>query len=390
MVQLALDQPIDTLRVEKMVAKGQRVAVLVDDHTRKTPIQRMLPPLLDRLDAAGVREADICIVLALGSHRAMNTVEVESKLGGDIASRYEIINTSGSDRSHFKDLGSTSNGIPLCVHRRVAEADARIGLGSITPHMDAGFSGGAKILLPGVCCDQTIDAFHLRSALSQWNPLGDANAVLRLDLEQAVTELAPLDFVLNSIPTLAGDCYMVVAGHPVHAQRTGAGYARRVFQALARRKYPVVLACCHPYEHDLWQSMKGLWCGDLLTADGGSLILLTAAREGSQQTPLLPGYIGADPQNLMRSLDSGAAADLKSAATGLMVSHIKERIHISLVSDGLTRTEVQLMGLSYFKSVEGALEQAVGGLQPAEKTGSIGVIPEAGLVLPVIDHQAVE
>lgn len=388
LIEAALDRPIGTTRVEQIVTSGQRVAILVDDHTRKTPIQQLLPQLLERLISAGIRDGDICIVLALGSHRAMNAVEVESKLGAEITSRYEIINTSSSERDEFKNLGTSSNGIPLYIHHRVAEADVRIGLGMITPHMDAGFSGGAKILLPGVCSDQTVDSFHIRSAYLQGNQLGDANAVLRNDLEQAVAELAPLDFILNVIPTLNDGFYTCIAGHPVNAHRAGAAFAQEVFQAPAKRKYPIVLACCYPYEHDLWQSMKGLWCGDLLTADGGSLVLLTYAREGSRATPRLPEYIGADLDILKHVLNSGTIADPKSAATGLMVGHMKERIHISIVSAGINRTDTRLMGLSYFKSVEEALEQAIRCLHPADVTGSLGVIPNAGLVLPVVDSQA--
>jgi nickel-dependent lactate racemase len=345
----------------------------------------MLVALLERLHSAGARREDICIVIALGSHRTMSTSEIEGKLGAEIASRYEIINTPSSESGQFKYLGTATNGIRVWVHQRVAAADRRIGVGMITPHMDAGFSGGSKILLPGVCNDQTIDDFHLRSADVGGNPLGDEDAVLRHDLEQAVSELVPLDFILNSIPTLNGGFFTCVAGHPVSAHRIGARWARKVFQAPARRKYPVVLACCHPYEHDLWQSMKGLWCGDLLTADGGSLVLLTYAREGANSTPTLPEYIGTDPKHLIAGFSAGTLFDPKSAATGIMVGWIKERIQISLVTHGLERTDARLMGLSYFKSVEEALELVVRRLPPSQRAGSIGVIPNAGLVLPVTE-----
>ncbi len=388
LIHKALNNPIDTPRIEQIAKPGQQVAILVDDHTRKTPARRMLYQLLERLESAGIREREICIVLALGSHRAMNACEVEDKLGEEIASRYEIVNTPGSDRAEFRHLGTASSNIPVWIHHRVTDADIRIGLGMITPHMDAGFSGGAKIVLPGVCNDLTVNAFHVRSAYLTGNPLGDANAPLRRDLESAVAELAPLDFILNAIPTLHDETYTCVAGHPVKAHRVGAVYARKVFQASARKKYPIVVAGCYPYEHDLWQSMKGMWCSDLLTADGGSLVLLTTAKEGTRATPNLPGYIGMDPESLLADLASGSAVDQKSAATGVMVGRMKQRINISLVSGGLNRTDARSMGLTYFKSVEEALEQAAGRLQPADLQGSIGFIPYAGLVLPLVDSRS--
>lgn len=384
-IQFALDHPIGAPRIENLAAAGQKVAILVDDHTRKSPTREMLGHLLVRLDTAGVRQIDICIILALGSHRSMSKDEIELKLGAEIAARFEIVNTPSSQSDEFKYLGTTNNGIPVSIQRRVAEADLRIGLGMITPHMDAGFSGGAKIILPGVCSDQTIDAFHMRSAYQQANPLGNENCALRLDLESAVAGLTPLDFIINSIPTINDGFHACVAGHPVTAHRAGVKLARDVFRATARKTYPVVLACCYPYEHDLWQSIKGLWCADLLTADGGSLVLLAYASEGAQQTPLLLEYIGSDPSHLMRRLVSGGCDDPKAAATGIMVGRIKQRIRISLVSHGLDRTDARLMGLPYFKSVQDAVGHAVGRLQPTDKPDSIGVIPNAGLVLPVIE-----
>lgn len=384
LIQSALDHPINAPKIEHIAAAGHKVAILVDDHTRKSSARQMLSHLLGRLAAADVSQADICIVLALGSHRPMSAAEIEGKLGAENAARYEIVNTPSARPDEFVYLGTASSGIPIHIHRRVALADLRIGLGMITPHMDAGFSGGAKIVLPGVCSDQTIDAFHMRSAYLQANPLGDENCALRLELESAVARLAPLDFILNSIPTLDHGLYACVAGHPVSAHRAGVKRARDVFQAATRRRYPIVLAACYPYEQDLWQSMKGLWCGDLLTADEGSLVLVTYAGEGSQQTSLLPGYIGADPDHLMHSLVSGNCQDPKSAATGIMVGRIKRRIQISIISQGLNRTHAQLMGLSYFKSVQEALEHAARRLHPTNRPASIGVIPNAGLVLPVI------
>lgn len=388
LIQNALDNPIDTPRIEQIAKPGQQVAILVDDHTRRTPARQMLSRLLARLVSAGIRQREICILLALGSHRAMEPEEVEDKLGKEIASRYEIINTPGTELAEFRHLGAASSDIPVWAHRRAAQADLRIGLGTITPHMDAGFSGGAKIVLPGVCSDETVNAFHARSAHLPGNPLGDVNAPLRRDLESAVAELAPLDFILNAIPTLNHQTYTCVAGHPIKAHRIGAAHAGKVFQISVRRRYPIVVAGCHPYEHDLWQSMKGLWCGDLLTADGGSLVLLTSSTEGARATPRLPGYIGMDPEALLSDLDSGRAADQKSAATGVMVGRMKKRIEISLVSSGLNRTDARSMGLSYFKSAEQALEQAAERLQPADLKGSIGIIPYAGLVLPLVDSRS--
>ncbi len=384
-IEQALNQPIASLRLEQIVRRGMKVAILVDDHTRKTPIELMLPLVLERLHSAGVAREDIQIVIALGSHRPMSAAELNAKLGADICQNYCIDNTPCSQVEELQFLGVSANGIPAWVKRVVMQAEVRIGLGMITPHMDAGYSGGAKIVLPGVCGEKTVDAFHARSADLAGNPLGDVNTPLRHHLEQFVSERAPLDFIVNVISTLEGDVFRCVVGHPVTAHRVGVTHARRVFGAHARRRFRVVLANCYPYEQDLWQTMKGLWCGDLLTADGGDLIVVSQAGEGYQAYPRLPEYIAAEPENLKSLLDREKVSDLKSAATGVMLGRMKKRIRISLVSPGLSAEDARQMGFGYYPSEESAIEEIVNRLPSDERRGSVGVLTHAGLVLPLIN-----
>lgn len=387
-IEEALDHPIASATLEDTAQKGGKFAILVDDHTRQTPIALLLPRVLQRLHSAGVAREDIQIIIALGSHRPMREDELDAKLGKDVLTGYRIDNSPCTEMEGMQFVGISANGIPAWIKRSILEANVRIGLGMITPHMDAGFSGGAKIVLPGVCGEQTVDAFHARSADLPGNPLGEVDAPLRLHLERFVSERAPLDFIVNLVVTLDEEVYRCVAGHPVTAHRAGVIFARQVFGACARQRYPVVLANCHPYEHDLWQSMKGLWCGDLLTADGGDLILVTQAREGYQAYPRLPEYIAAEPEGLKLMLDNGRVGDAKSAATGIMVGRMKKRIRISLVSQGITADEASQMGFGYYPSEEAALEDIINRLPTSKRKGSLGVLPYAGLVAPIINKGA--
>lgn len=382
-VRDALENPIGSLHLDLIAKAGQKVAILVDDHTRKTPVQHILPQLLGRLHSAGIKEADIAIVIALGSHRRMTSEEIKAKLGAQIADQYRISNTpvsSRGDRVHVGNFGST----PAWIDRIVAEADLRIGLGMITPHMDTGYSGGAKIILPGVCSDRTVDAFHVRSVDLPGNPLGDITAPLRLELERFVADHVPLDFIINVITSPNGEIYHCVAGHPVAAHRSGAAYARQAFGVKVKRRYPIVVAACYPYEQDLWQSMKGLWCGELLTADEGTLILLTRAIEHHVGYSDLPACISRDPEELRQSLAAGNAASLKEAATGIMVGRMKLRIHIALVSSGLTTNDASMMGMDYYDTVDAAIDTAVNQLPRSDRRGSVGILSHAGILLPLL------
>ncbi len=310
--------------------------------------------------------------------------EIDERLGPEIAACYTVVNVAASRSEEMVYLGTSDDGIPAWVNRAVAEAGLRVGLGMITPHLDAGWSGGAKIILPGVCGAATVDAFHAASAFVTGNRLGDVAAPLRQSLERFVAEHVPLDFIVNAVPTLDGGLYQCVAGDPVQAHRAGVAHARQVFGAAIARRYPVVVAACSPYDIDLWQSIKGAWCGDLLVQPGGSLVLVTAAVEGNSNYPLVAAYAGQDPDALRRSIAGGQAGDAKQAATGAMWGDLRRRVRLALVSDGLTAADAAAMGIVFHSTVDSAVTAAVARLDGAARAGSVAFVPKAGVVLPMV------
>ncbi len=383
MIRAALRRPVGCRPLGQLVERGRRMAVLVDDYTRKTPVAQFLPLVLEELRSAGVAQDDILLVVALGTHRPMTRVELDAKLGPAISRQYRVINTPSTNDAEMVFLGTSSAGIPAWVNRWVADADIRIGLGMITPHMDAGFSGGAKIVLPGVCSSRTVDAFHAASAFLPYNQLGNVRAPLRRNLEQFVAEQVPLHFIVNVILTTDGKLYQCVTGHPVKAHRAGVRYARAVFGTRIRKRYPVVVANCYPYDVDWWQSSKGVWGGDRMTADGGTLIILTAAPEGNSSYPLVPGYIGRDPEELKHEIASGLALDAKQAATGALFGMLRRRINLVLCSRGLSPADAEAMRMPYYVSVDRAVSDSVARLPEHERRHSVGVAPQAGILLPM-------
>jgi lactate racemase len=290
------------------------------------------------------------------------------------------------------------------VQCAVVEADLRIALGMITPHMDAGFSGGAKMILPGVCGARTVEAFHARSADdfgspqgNRDNPLGHPQPPLRLALEAFVQERIPLHFILNLVLNREHEVFQCVAGDAILAHRRGVDFAMQAYSAPVRRRYPLVVANCAPYQQDLWQSCKGLWCGDLLCEEGGTLIWATQAPQGWQGYPHLPEYIGCQPEELKARLDAGKAASPGEAATGVMIGRMKARKRIILASpslatpglakpssatSGLNSSDARRMGLEYYNSVTEAVLCAVQRLPEPARFGCLAIIPQAGVTLP--------
>jgi nickel-dependent lactate racemase len=363
---------------------GLKVAVIVDDHTRRTPLRHMLPPVLTALRAGGVAREDTRIVIALGTHRPMTGREINERLGPEVAALYTVVNVAASRSEEMVYLGTSDDGIPAWVNRAVAEADLRVGLGMITPHLDAGWSGGAKMSLPGVCGVATVDAFHAASAFVSGNRLGDVAAPLRQSLERFVAEHVPLGFIVDAVPTLDGHLHQCVAGDPVQAHRAGVAHARQVFGAAITRRFPVVVAGCSPYDIDLWQSIKGAWCGDLLVQPGGSLVLVTAAVEGNSNYPLVAAYAGQDPDALRCSIAGGQAQDAKQAATGAMWGDLRRRVRLALVSDGLKPADAAAMRIAFYSTVDSAVTAAVARLEGAARAGCVAFVPQAGVVLPMV------
>ncbi len=366
--------------------------VIVSDRTRRMPLRHMLPRVLNELAQAGVPAAGTRIVIALGTHRPMTNAEITAHLGPEIAGRYEIVNTPVYDATGHVYLGETAAGIPAWVNRAVAEAGLRIAIGMITPHLDAGWSGGAKALLPGVCGERTVHAFHAAAArtsgLGSANPLGNVAAPLRVSLERFVAERVPLHFIVNAVVTLDEDLYRCVTGDAIAAHRAGVAHAATVYGAAVLHCYPVVVANCAPYDVDLWQSIKGAWAGGMVVEEGGTLVLAAAAPEGHSNYPLVPGYSAADPDGLRAAIVAGRVDDAAQAITGVLWAELRRRCRVALVSQGLTAADAAAMGFACYPTIEAAVADAVRRLPEPRQPACVAVIPRAGIVLPLVSPAA--
>jgi len=314
----------------------------------------------------------------------MTQAEIISKIGPDVAQTYNIVNTSCSNENETVYMGTSSSGIPAFLNRAVADADVRIGIGMITPHMDAGFSGGAKIILPGVCGTPTVEAFHSRQAEIQGNQLGIENAPLRLDLEAFVGERVGLDFIFNVVMDSQGSLYGCVAGHFVEAHRAGVVIAKEVYGTSVPKRYPLVISNAFPAQMDLWQSIKGIASGELMVRDGGTLILVTHCREGNKTHPLYPEYIGTELNDLLDLLKDGKAEDPVACALAAPICRVKQRIKVAVVSRGLEDEIAARMGFTHYDSIESALSAELAVCR--DKNSCIGVLTHGGVSLPMIEE----
>lgn len=385
-VDQAFNNPVGSEGLDILVRKkkGAQVCVICEDLTRHSPTDMILPELFNRLNQGGIPDEDIFVVMALGTHRPMTEEEIAKKVGQEIADRVKIYNSEFLDKAKLVHLGS-HNGYPLWLDKRVAEADIRIGVGSIVPHPVAGWSGGAKIIIPGVTGVETVNGFHLSAHEFTENMFGKFSTPPRDLMERLVKQIG-LDFVVNTVYTPENEVYAIVCGDFVLAQRDAVKRAQDVYCMRATRKAELVISNSHPADGDFWQAGKAIHSGDIVTEDGGEIVLVTYCPEGIGPHGDLPDLFEralVDREALLQDALAGKVNDIIGASSALMRSKtIMQRKRLGLVSEGLDPAMMRRLGFTVYDSLEDVIEQH---LAKAGSSKRVSVVTHGGAVLPLID-----
>lgn len=358
-IRAALDAPIGAQRLEDAVKPGSRVLILSDDNTRPTPVARILPHLLERLQRAGVEEGKVEILIASGTHRPMTPEEIRAKVGTEVARRIPVSCHRCGERGDLFRAGTTPDGVEVWLNRKLLEADFILGIGNVVPHPQPGWSGGAKILYPGVAGAETIATFHLVGAEDPTNYLGREDAPARRSLE-TLAETAGLNFIVDTVLTADHRLYGVYCGNPRQAQAAAQRASRAVYGVPVEHPYRVVLSNSYPAFLEFWQAGKGIFSADLILEPGGTIVLTTPCPEGVGVThPKQVEYLGLDVGELLRRIAARKVDDPIAAAVCAKVKQVMQRARVFVVSEGLARDDLRAMGFTPFESVEEALGSAL-------------------------------
>ena len=381
-----LDAPTGTAPLRVLAAGCHKVIVLVEDNTRHTPVDRILPVLFDYLNAAGVADEHIEILVAPGTHRIMSGAEVRHKVGAEAHRRVRISQHDCTVPESMTDLEPVHAGgieIPVEVNKKILEADLLIGLGNILPHCGAGFSGGAKILQPGVCGVVTTSATHIAATLLPEIPLGDIDSPVRVGMEK-VARIAGLSFIVNVVRDPKGRVLTVVAGDFVAAHRLGVEVSRRAYAVRVPEPADIVVVSSFPADIDWWQAEKGLIAAYFAVKEGGVIVLAAPCPEGLEHNhPLLRDWLPlsyAEGCAKVAATDpADVSADLIASDLGVDNAKIREKARILVVTDGLSDDDIGLLGYRRMPDLQTAVDAALE-LVPA---GTIGILPYGGDCLPV-------
>jgi lactate racemase len=282
----ALAQPIGGPDLAHLVTCARKVVLVADDLTRPTPTDLIVPLLLDALNRAGVPDRAIEIVIALGTHRPMTPAEIVVKFGRAVTTRVPVFNHEAFNPVALVDVGLTPSGVRVYVNQRVMNADVVIGLGNIVPHHIPGFSGGAKIIQPGVCGERTSGEVHLLSVRHAHSLLGMVENRVRQEME-TIAERAGLTAILNTVLNGEGRLVGAVFGDPKLAFRQGAALSRQVYGVPMPGLADIVIAGSHPCDIEFWQAHKTLYAAELCVRQGGTIIIVTPCPEGLAVTIMM-------------------------------------------------------------------------------------------------------
>lgn len=371
----ALQNPIGTRKLQEMVTRNSRVVILVDDRTRMTPQKVILPYVLEELRSAGVKNNQIKLVIAQGTHRNMTVDEIRERFGDEVVSQVEIRNHDCFN--NLMDMGVTRRGTRILVNRDVMEADFRIAVGGVLPHHPAGWSGGAKMLLPGVAGKETVNAMHLLGANE--SQLGKINSPCREEMEDFAREVG-LHFIFNVILNENGKILRAVSGHFIDAHRDIVAWGKKINGVAFGEKADITISSSYPFDYDLTQADKGLFSAALATKTGGEIILLSPCTEGiapthGEEMGRLARY---DDETLWEMLDADLIGNRFAASECMYLNYIKRNFKTTLTMDPLL---ANIMDFYYLPAerVPAYISRKLE-LNPGLKAG---IIHNSGEVLPV-------
>jgi nickel-dependent lactate racemase len=380
-IERTLANPIASQRLRDIVQKGDKVTVLGDDATRLTPTKTLVPFVLDEINAGGVPNEDITLIIATGTHRAMTQQEMENKYGPGVTDRVRVVNHDCLDRANLISCGVTRRGTDIWINRMVMESDIRVAVGNIVPHHPTGWSGGAKMLLPGVAGQHTTGQMHLLGATEQ--QLGKIETPCREEMEDFV-KATGLDFIINTILNSNGDVIRIVSGHFIEAHREGVRWGQRVYGVPFQQKSDITLSSTYPVDHDLFQADKGMFSAVIPTKQGGEIILISPCYEGVSPThPESVELASLDDEALLKLAEGENGHDPLSIAEVLYFNSAKKGFNITLVSEGVTAAVTRKLGFNHIlpHDLQDYLDQ-----QMSETAGAtLGIIRNSAETLPIYE-----
>jgi len=373
-VKRALKNPIGKKPLCEYDLKDKKIAIVTSDISRPMPSYKVLPSLLDELNAAGAADENVTVVFALGSHRGHTEEEMRHLVSDEVFDRVKCVDSHAQDCVH---LGVTKRGTPVDVFDVVANADFRICLGNIEFHYFAGYSGGMKAIMPGVSTRDAIRANHSHM-VEEGSFAGNMEGnPVREDIEE-VFDFCPVDYIVNVVLSEKKEIICAVAGDVVEAHRVGCKFLDKLYKCVIPEKADIVIVSAggFPKDMNMYQAQKALDNAKHAVRDGGIIIWVASCSEGLGEKHFEDWMLGHEKSedmipHIRRDFILGGH---KAAAIALVL----QKASIMLVSD-LDDDFARKVFMEPQKSVDAALAEAYNRLG---KDAKVIVMPYGGSTLP--------
>jgi len=377
-----INSPIDSFPLAEMVEKDSKVVIIVDDNTRPTPTKEIIEPLLEILFRKGVKKNNVSIIFALGAHSKLNEKEKLAIIGKKI---YQSISCKNHlvEEENLNYLGETTFGTPVYLNKEVYKADIRILTGMIKPHNQAGYTGGGKALLPGVCGLDTILANHSYKAMSSpASCLGNIEGnPIRMDIEEILKKIGPT-FLINVVMNHKDQVVAVVAGDVIEAHREGVKKLDSLVKKGVSKKAEIcICGTPDPIDINFYQMLNSISAPyrlkEPVIQKGGTIIVTGRALEGISDGDFYTALKENEKEGLWLNIQ-GNSKYQERAALQIFLEGARN-YKIIVVSEKNNQEKFKEMGMEFFQDLETAYLHARGDYPGSENTL---VFPYAPYVIP--------
>jgi nickel-dependent lactate racemase len=383
-VRAALEQPIAAPALARIAQGRKDACILVCDITRPVPNRTILGPMLAVLQDAGIPREKTLILVATGLHRPSTQAEKVEMLGEEIAARYPVEDHFGGRLSEHTLVGTTSRGIPGWIDTRYVRAGLKIATGLIEPHLMAGYSGGRKLICPGVAALETVKRWHGPELLE--HPRADCGILDGNPVHEQNTEIARMagcDFIVNVTLDAQRRVTSVVAGDMEQAFLAGVRFVDAVCRAAVAKPVEIVVTSSagYPLDTTFYQAVKGLTGCLPIVKDGGTIIMAASLSEGMgspefqslfRENPSLEVFMERILGRDYFVLDQWQLEEL---------AKVRRKARVKIVSDGLPPDALAACFVEPAPSVESAVAASLAEYGP---TAQVAVIPKGPYVLSTL------
>jgi nickel-dependent lactate racemase len=384
-IEQALASPTGSPPLAEIARGRKNACILICDITRPVPNRLILPPLLRTLEQQGIARKDILVLVATGLHRPNEGEELVELVGPEVASNYRVENHHGKDREEHDFLGTTPNGVPVWLDARYVRADLKITTGLIEPHLMAGYSGGRKVICPGIAGLETVKVWHGPRFLQ--HPRADCGVLEGNPVHEENTRIAQLagcDFIVNVCIDGQRRITWVGAGDMIKAWHEGVKFVEGVVKAGVSRPCEVVVTSSagYPLDTTWYQAVKGLTGAMPIVKRGGTIVLAASLTEGVG-SPEFRHHIDAYP-DLSRFYTSSPTRAPQCEMDEwqlLMQAKVLEHCKVKVVTHGLPPDTLRKCYVEPAESVEQAVAESLAEHGPSAR---VAVIPKGPYVLPYV------